>query len=219
MSKIAQNAPFGNNGNGRRGPGRPKGSKNSPGHKAGRPVNSKTLVKGRVKINVVPIAHPAKAAATIEAGLKEGLITPAELLKEIQNIALSDIADWPDCPESYRNAPEGFRRSIASLTIIDTVTTTKDGTVIERREVKPTFWSKPTAHDQLMRYHGMYAKDKTSINAQFNQFNQMNIACDWDLNRLTQEEIEALLAMHDKANPNGGEVLDLGQVRLPEPAL
>jgi hypothetical protein len=137
-----------------------------------------------------------------QAGLNPDLITPEELLKEIKYLSLSDIADWPDCPESFRAAPVGFRRSISSLQVTKTVHTSKDGAVTETEQTKFTLWSKPTAHDQLMKWHGLYAKDKTPINAQFNQYNQMNIS-GWDLSKLGTDEIELLLDLKRRA------VLDL----------
>ena len=137
-----------------------------------------------------------------QAGLNPDLITPEELLQEIKYLSLSDIADWPDCPESFRAAPVGFRRSISSLQVTKTVYTSKDGAITETEQTKFTLWSKPTAHDQLMKWHGLYAKDKTPINAQFNQYNQMNIS-GWDLSKLGEDEIELLLDLKRRA------VLDL----------
>ena len=240
--------------------GRKPGSKNRPGHKAGRPSNgnqcgaaapmaqepaptgtnpgrplSRRIAydtpmpctdghhcpgNGRPQICKEPLPNlPAKPmlrapghgvmAAVAQAGLNSDLITAEELLKETQYLALSDIAEWPDCPESFKNAPVGFRRSISSLQVTKTVHTSKDGDITETEQTKFTLWSKNTAHDQLHRYHGLYAKDKVPINAQFNQYNQMNINHGWDLSRLSGEELETMLALAAKAE---GEIVELEAV-------
>ena len=192
------------NGNGTRRPGRPKGSRNQSDHRAGRPRNGNE----RIKACLVTDVGPAQMRATMDVALANGVITPEELLREVQYIALSDIAEWPDCPESYRNAPVGFRRSISSLTIIKTRTTTKDGTVIEREEIKPTFWNKPQAHDQLLRFHGLYAKDKTPVNIQNNTQYNVDMDVQLDLSKLDTAEIALLENLLGRAGA-GREVLDL----------
>ena len=241
--------------------GRKPGSKNQPGHRAGRPSNGNQygvaapIAQGTVPTGKDPgrlssqrIAYdtpgpctdghhcpgngngqpqickeplpnlPAKPipiphgnggvmAAVAQSGENPELITPEALIKEIQRLATSDIRLIPGCP---KDIPDEIAPAISSFTIIKTVHTAKDGSTIETEQFKYTLWSKSTAQDQLSRWHGLYAKDKTPINAQFNQFNQMNINNHgWDLSRLSGEELEMMLALASKAE---GDVLDLEAV-------
>lgn len=139
------------------------------------------------------------------SGENPGLVTPEALIKEIQCLATSDIRLIPGCPG---NIPDEIAPAISSFQITKTVHTNKDGSTVETESVKYTLWSKNTAQDQLARWHGLYAKDKTpmNVNAQFNQYN-LEMGPALDLSGFTDAELETLEALLAKAG--GGEILDL----------
>lgn len=190
-------APAGGNGHGRK-PPKPKICNNPLPNLPAKPLSSSN---GKI------------LACVAQSGLNPELITPEQLLLEIQAVATSDIRKIPGCPE----LDDDIAKAISSFTIIETVTTAKDGSTLERKETKFTLWSKTAAQDQLARHHGLYAKDKTPVNAQFAaQFNQININSGWDLSKLSTDEIEAMMLMIDKAGPG---ISDLEAARLPQDSL
>ena len=109
----------------------------------------------------------------LQSRLNEELITPEQIIKEVTKLATSDIRLIPGCPQ---NIPDEIAAAISSFEI--TRTTTKDGNVIEK--TRYNLWSKSSAHDQLMKWAGLYSKDnaqsKPNINVQQNiQVNQVNL--------------------------------------------
>jgi hypothetical protein len=142
-------------------------------------------------------------AAVAQSGENPELITPEQLIREIQCLATSDIRLIPDCP---KNIPDAIAPAISSFQITKTIHTAKDGSTIETESVRYTLWSKTAAQDQLNKWHGLYAKDKVAVN-QYNQFNQLNInESGWDLSRLSVEELETLMELRSRA---GVDVLDV----------
>jgi hypothetical protein len=236
--------------------GRPVGSKNSPGHCAGRPSNGngsnggKRIVQELVKTPIrivqpplpkqvccpVPIPRPEckpvriaqteaskpvldltlpsngngekkpvpmipskVAKSVIQSRMNEELITPEQIIKEVTKIATSDIRKLPGCPKGI---PDDIAGAISSFEI--TRTTTKDGAVIER--TRYNLWSKSSAHDQLMKWAGLYSKDnsqsKPEVNIQQNiQVNQV------DLKDFSKEELLALYKLGVLKNQNNEELL------------
>jgi len=234
--------------------GRPVGSKNSPGHCAGRPSNG----NGRKPVMIQesenrpiriaqpplpkqvccpvpiprPVAKPVRIAQTgppkpyldttlpsngngerklvpsipnsisksvIQSRMNEELITPEQIIKEVTKIAISDIRRLPGCPKGI---PDDIAAAVASFEI--TKTTTKDGAVIER--TRYNLWSKSSAHDQLMKWAGLYSKDnsqsKPEVNIQQNiQVNQV------DLKDFSKEELLALYKLGVLKNQNNEELL------------
>lgn len=145
------------------------------------------------------------------------LITPEQLIKEVQYLAVSDIIDWPDCPAKLREAPESFRKCISSVQIHlekdikGQPLYDKDGNLIYGYKI--TLWNKSTAQDQLNRWHGNYAKDKTPVNVnQFNQFNQMNAAPRMNLKALSVQELQKLEELIAKAEAQ--EIIDVASIDL-----
>ena len=113
------------------------------------------------------------ARSVIQSRLNEELITPEQIIKEVTKLATSDIRLLPGCPEGI---PDEIAAAISSFEI--TRTTTKDGSIIEK--TRYNLWSKSSAHDQLMKWAGLYSKDnaqsKPNINVQQNiQVNQVNL--------------------------------------------
>lgn len=185
------------------------GNSNGNGRKPPKPkICNNPLPNLPAKNLPAPVGYGVMAAVA-QAGLNPELITPEQLLGEIQVLATSDIRLIPGCPEGI---PDEIAPAISSFTIIKTTRREKDGTEVETEQLKYTLWSKTSAQDQLSRYHGLYAKDKTPINAQFNQFNQMNINPAVDLSRLTNEELELYYQLRCKVE--GGDILDLESRQL-----
>lgn len=229
-----------------------RGSKNSPGHKAGRPSNGKSKHNLSDKPIVEPIVtaatkssrpikekgppqslnlnttsetkpvripykecadghncpavldltlpsngngkpkptnsmNPLIAKSVIQSRMNEELITPEQIIKEVMKVALSDIADWPDCPETLRNAPEKFRKAVSSLSLTPIVFEGKpvlgpDGKVLTRLSFN--LWSKNAAHDQLNKWAGNYSRDNAQSKPELNL--QQNI----QINQIAQEKLK-----------------------------
>jgi hypothetical protein len=142
-------------------------------------------------------------AAVAQSGENPELITPEQLIREIQCLATSDIRLIPDCPKGI---PDAIAPAISSFQITKTKVRNKDGTEVETESVRYTLWSKTAAQDQLNKWHGLYAKDKVAVN-QYNQYNQVNIGARPDLSRLSDEELEQLNAL--LAKTEASDVLDV----------
>jgi len=123
--------------------------------------------------------------------LNEELITPEQIIKEVMKIATSDIRLLPGCPKGI---PDDIAAAISSIALNPLVYEGKpilgpDGKVL--CQVRYNLWSKSSAHDQLMKWAGLYSQDnaqtKPSINLQQNiQVNQVN------LKDFSKEELLAL---------------------------
>lgn len=168
-----------------------------------------------------------------QSGENPELITPDELIREIQRIAQFDIRMLYDefgCPLPLNKLCDEAAAAIASYSAAPL---TYEGRVLlDPRDPEgktPLYrtsvscWNKNTAQDQLARWHGLYAKDKTptNINAQFNQYN-LDMGDGLDYSLLTDEELEALERLQAKAcRGRGGEILDLeaGPDGLGDPGL
>jgi hypothetical protein len=146
----------------------------------------------------VPSIPNSIAKSVIQSRLNEELITPEQIIKEVTKIATSDIRKLPGCPKGI---PDDIAGAIASFEI--TRTTTKDGAVIER--TRYNLWSKNSAHDQLMKWAGLYSKDnsqsKPEVNIQQNiQVNQV------DLKDFSKEELLTLYKLGVLKNQNNEEL-------------
>ena len=147
----------------------------------------------------VPSIPNSISRSVIQSRMNEELITPEQIIKEVTKIATSDIRKLPGCPKGI---PDDIAAAVASFEI--TRTTTKDGAVIER--TRYNLWSKSSAHDQLMKWAGLYSKDnsqsKPEVNIQQNiQVNQV------DLKDFSKEELLALYKLGVLKNQNNEELL------------
>ncbi len=158
-------------------------------------------------IQKLPV-QPSVMASVCQSGENPDLITPEQLIKEIQKIATFEIrmlVDEYGCPLQINELSDQAAAAISSYSASPIVYEGK--VVMDPRDPegkRPLYksslscWNKSSAHDQLMKWHGLYAKDKTPINAQFNQYNQTNIS-GWDLSKLGEDEIELLLDLRRRA--------------------
>jgi hypothetical protein len=156
-------------------------------------------------------------AAVAQSGENPELITPEQLIREIQKIATFEIRmlfDKNGNPLPINELSDQAAAAISSYSAVPIVYEGK--VVIDPRDpegkrplckVNLSCWSKTAAQDQLNKWHGLYAKDKVAVNAQFNQYNQVNIGARPDLSRLSDEELEQLNALLAKTEVS--DVLDV----------
>jgi len=119
------------------------------------------------------------------------MIDAGKIIAEEEKLAFSDIRQIPGVPHDIG---DDIAAAIASVEILEIVTTTKGGDVIEKKRWKYTLWPKGQALERLERMQGMYEKDNIQQGGKTTnvQVNVDKVDVKLDFSDLTIEEKRAI---------------------------